>query len=55
MKFATNRRRNPFDNPVVALLLHVAVASGLFWAGYVAICGGSLTPLWAALAVLGKV
>ena len=52
MKFTTQRRRNPFDNPVVGLALHAAVASGLLWACYVALTVGSLIPLWVALGVL---
>lgn len=52
MKFLPPRRRNPFDNVFLGLLLHGTAISGMFLALYFALANGTLVPLYIGFAVL---
>lgn len=46
MKFGSTRPRNPFDNVLLAWLLHVTVAGGACLAVYFSLTKGTLVPLY---------
>lgn len=46
MKFAPARRRNPFDNALLAWLVHVLTACGACISVYYALIAGTLVPLY---------
>lgn len=52
MNFLSPRRANPFDNVVLALLLHAAATGGMFLALFMAIAKNTFTPLYLGFAVL---
>jgi len=45
MKFAPDRRPNPFDNPLLAWVLHVVVAGVACVSAYYSLAGGTVVPL----------
>jgi hypothetical protein len=45
MKFASDRRVNPFDNPFLAWLVHVVVAAVACISGYYSLVEGTFVPL----------
>jgi hypothetical protein len=45
MKFSSNRRANPFDNPFLAWALHVMVAGVACISGYYSLVMGTFVPL----------
>jgi hypothetical protein len=46
VKFMLARRRNPFDNPFLAWLVHVVVAGAACAAVYYSLAEGTLVPLY---------
>ncbi|MGJ7501126.1 hypothetical protein ACSFBF_12270 [Variovorax sp. ZT5P49] len=49
MKFSTPRRRNPFDNPLIAFVTHIAALGIACAAGYFSLREGTWVPLIAGL------
>ncbi len=52
MKFRVSQRRNPFDNPLLALLLHAIAVGGMCVAVYLALIESTLLPIFVGFAVL---
>jgi hypothetical protein len=50
MKFAAPRRRNPFDNPLLGLSMHLSVVAASVVAAYFALANATLMPLYGVLA-----
>jgi hypothetical protein len=46
VKFTSTRHSNPFDNPLLALLVHVVVAGVACVAAYYSLTKGTLVPLY---------
>lgn len=52
MKFSKPRRRNPFDNPFIAMVLHLIVMVIMLAAGYLSIQNSSFWPLGVGFVVM---
>lgn len=50
MRFAAHRRKNPFDNPLLGLFIHLAATTGLVVAVYFALAQATFMPLYVVLA-----
>jgi hypothetical protein len=52
MKFRTPRRQNPFANPLLAFVFHLACSVIFFGAILAALRNDTMAPIWFGLAVL---
>ena len=52
MKFAPDRRANPFDNPFLAWLVHVMATGAACISGYYSLVEGTFVPLIYGAAVV---
>jgi hypothetical protein len=52
MRFSTPRRANPFDNPLVSMLVHVTAVLGAIAGAYISLQRGTVIPICVSVTVL---